>query len=212
MLQSLLNIAVERALRASPRAGALCADLNGRSVTVRCEGAPPVRLAASSRTLTLHWADETEANATLRGGALALLALAGPDAQAVIQRGDITIEGDAEIAQRFRELLALLRPDLEGELGRFIGPVPSHLLVRGARSGLAWSRHVARTALTNTAEYLAHERRALVPRAESEHFMRDVEQLRERLDRLDAQLLLLERRTAAAAGTPAGPTPPPGLD
>jgi ubiquinone biosynthesis protein UbiJ len=203
MLERLFNAAVERALSASPHAAALCASLDGRSISVRCAGAPwALRLTSTGKGLRLRVGDDTPAEAALQGGALSLLALAGPDAQAVIQRGDVKIDGDPEIAQQFRELLALLRPDIEGELGHVVGRVPSHLLMRGLRGGWAWSRYVARTSLTNVAEYLAHERRALVPRAESEHFMRAIEQLRERLDRLDTQMTLLEHRGAAVAGLP----------
>jgi ubiquinone biosynthesis protein UbiJ len=43
----------------------------------------------------------------------------------------------------------------------------------------------------NVAEYLAHERRDLVPRAEAEDFYRSVERLREDLDRLEARAGLL---------------------
>jgi ubiquinone biosynthesis protein UbiJ len=203
MFEGLFNAAVERALGASPHAAALCASLDGRSIGVRCAGAPwALRLTSTGKGLRLRVGDEAPTDAMLHGGALSLLALAGPDAQAVIQRGDVRIDGDAEVAQQFRELLALLRPDVESGLGRFVGPVPSHLLMRGLRRGLAWSRYVARTSLTNVGEYLAHERRVLVPRPESEHFMREVEQLREQLDRLDAQLVLLEHRGAAVAGVP----------
>ena len=41
------------------------------------------------------------------------------------------------------------------------------------------------TGVRNVAEYLAHERRDLVPRAEAEDFYRGVERLREDLDRLE---------------------------
>jgi ubiquinone biosynthesis protein UbiJ len=43
------------------------------------------------------------------------------------------------------------------------------------------------------AEYLAHESRDLVPRAEAEDFYRGVERLREDLDRLEARAQVLHR-------------------
>jgi ubiquinone biosynthesis protein UbiJ len=206
MFEQIWNSAVQRGLYASPRAAALCAALDRRSMAVHCEGTPwSARLVSTGTGLTLRVGDDAPADAAVRGGALSLLALGGPDAQAVMQRGDVRIDGDAEIAQQFRELLALLRPDLEGALAQLLGPVPSHVVMRGLRSGLAWTRYAARTSLTNLSEYLAHERRVLVPRGESEHFMRHVEQLRERLDRLDAHVDLLERRSTVVAGGP-----PPG--
>ncbi len=49
------------------------------------------------------------------------------------------------------------------------------------------------TGVRNVAEYLAHERGDLVPRAEAEDFYRGVERLREDLDRLDARARLMEQ-------------------
>ena len=50
-----------------------------------------------------------------------------------------------------------------------------------------FGRRAATTGVRNVAEYLAHERRDLVPRAEAEDFYRGVERLREDLDRLEAR-------------------------
>jgi ubiquinone biosynthesis protein UbiJ len=56
-----------------------------------------------------------------------------------------------------------------------------------------------RTGVRNMAEYLAHERGDLVPRAEAEDFYRSVERLREDLDRLEARARLIVE--AAAPGS-----------
>jgi ubiquinone biosynthesis protein UbiJ len=129
-----------------------------------------------------------------------LLALAGAEPEAVIQRGDVRIEGDAEIAQQFRELVTLLRPDLEASLSGLVGRSAAHVLMRGLRGAAAWTRSSAWTGVQNLSEYLAHERGDLVPRAEAEHFMRGVDDLREQLDRIEARLTLLERRTRTIPG------------
>jgi ubiquinone biosynthesis protein UbiJ len=50
----------------------------------------------------------------------------------------------------------------------------------------------AQTGVRNVAEYLAHERGDLVPRAEAEDFYRGVERLREDLDRVEARVHLIE--------------------
>jgi ubiquinone biosynthesis protein UbiJ len=45
----------------------------------------------------------------------------------------------------------------------------------------------------NVAEYLGHERRDLIPRAEAEQFLQGVDSLREDVDRLAARIDLLTR-------------------
>jgi ubiquinone biosynthesis protein UbiJ len=195
-----LDAALARALADSPRARELTRELAGRSVTVRLAGAGwAVCLHSRGTALELRAAGGAS-DACISGGALALLGLAGPDAQAVLRRGDARIEGDGEIAERFGELARLLRPDIEHELGRLLGAVPAHLATRAARGALAWGRQAARATLRNAADYLAHESRDLVPAPESEHVMRGAETLREQSDRLDARLAGLERRVAALRG------------
>jgi ubiquinone biosynthesis protein UbiJ len=141
--------------------------------------------------------DDAPADATLAGGPLSLLALAGESPDAVLQRGEVAIGGDAELAQKFRELARLLRPDLEEELSLLLGDVPAHQLGRLARLGLNWSRKAAGTTLANLAEYLGHERADLVPRNEGEQFLRGVDAVREGVDRLGARIELLARRRGA---------------
>jgi ubiquinone biosynthesis protein UbiJ len=142
--------------------------------------------------------DDAPADATLRGGVLSLLALSSDSAQAVIQRGDVVITGDSEVARGFRELAQLLRPDFEEELSLLIGDVPAHQLARLARLGASLSTRAADTTLRNLAEYLGHERGDLVSRNEGEQFLRGVDSLREGVDRLQARLDLLAQRHGAS--------------
>jgi ubiquinone biosynthesis protein UbiJ len=197
MLSATLDNLVNRGLPRSPRARSLCAELAGRSLAIEIRELARLRVASTGVTLTVM-RDEAAAEATLSGGALALLALLSGPPQAALQRGDVTIEGDAELADKFRELAWLLRPDFEEELSLLMGDAPAHQLARLARLGLAFGRRVSGTMLTNAAEYLGHERADLVPRNEGEQFLRGVDALREGVDRLGARLELLARRR----GTP----------
>jgi ubiquinone biosynthesis protein UbiJ len=168
-------------------------------------GATPHATMAHATSPHATMADAGVADATIIGAPLSLLGLAGADSQAVIRRGDVRIEGDPEIAQRFRELGGLLMPDLEAGLSQVLGRTGAHLALRGMRAAADWSRAAARTSLRNVAEYLAHESRDLVSRPEAEHFLRGVERMREQLDRIDARLQLMEQRARTLTG---GPPPP----
>ena len=196
MLSATLDKLLNRGLPRSPRARQLCAQLEGRSIALEVRAITRLRVASTGRTLTVT-RDDAPADATLAGGPLSLLALAGESAAAVLQRGEVVIGGDAELAQKFRELARLLRPDLEEELSLLLGDVPAHQLGRLARLTLHWSRRAAGTTLENLAEYLGHERADLVPRNEGEQFLRGVDTVREGVDRLAARLELLSARRGA---------------
>jgi ubiquinone biosynthesis protein UbiJ len=146
----------------------------------------------TSIRLTRESTEGQPPDAEISGSLLNLAALAGPHPEEVIQRGDVTIRGDAEVAQKFRELAMLLKPDVEEELSRLIGDSPAHQALRLVRLATGFGRRAAQTGVRNVAEYLAHERGDLVPRAEAEDFYRGVERMREDLDRVEARLHLIE--------------------
>ncbi len=196
MLSATLERLLNRALPRSVRARELCAQLAGRSLALEIGDFARLRISCDGTALAVAPGD-APADATLRGGPLALLGLAGPAPQALLQRGAVAISGDAELAQQFRELLGLLRPDPEEDLAGLLGDVTAHQLAHLLRAGAGWSAQAAGTALRNLAEYLAHERGHLVPRHEGEQFLRGVDQLREGVDRAAARLELLARRRGA---------------
>ena len=198
MLTQAVENLLNRNLPRSPRAQELCEALKGRAVSVEARGPGWMLFIESLGTslkLTRNVAPR-EPDAAIGGSLLSLAALAGREPEQVIQRGDVTIRGDAEVAQKFRELFTLLRPDIEEELARLVGDTPAHQAMRLVRMAGGFGRRAVQTGVRNAAEFLAHERGDLVPRAEAEDFYRGVERLREDLDRLDARARLIEQSTA----------------
>jgi ubiquinone biosynthesis accessory factor UbiJ len=201
MLTQAIENLLNRNLPRSPRAQQLCIGLKGKRLRIEATGLGwrlDCESLGGSLRLTRAVADEHVPDAGVAGGLGSLAALAGPSPEAVIQRGDVRITGDAEIAQQFRELAMLLKPDIEEELSKLIGDTPAHQALRLVSAATGFGRKAMRTGVRNMAEYLAHERGDLVPRAEAEDFYRGVERLREDLDRLEARARLLESESAAA--------------
>jgi len=209
-IESLIDRTLARAsMRAqaeSTRARALLGELCGRPLAVQIEGTPwqqqPLILQSNGTALHLLSADAAAAApaaARLIGAPLSLAALLS-DAEGVIRRGDVRIEGDAQLAQRYRELALLLAPDLEHTLSGVLGRSTAHLIMGAARGATETARHAADTSLRNVAEFLAHESGELVSRQEAEHYLRGVEQAREQLDRLEARLDSLMRRLGGLTG------------
>jgi len=192
MLTATLENLLNRGLPRSPRARQLCRELAGTSLGVEVRGMMRMLVRCDGALLQLTDDAAARADAELAGGLFSLLQLAGPAPEAVLQRGAVEIRGDADIARKYRELAQLLKPDPEEELSLAIGDVPAHQLGRLARGAVGWSRHAAATAVRNVAEYLAHERADLVPRAEADQFTSGVDRLRVDVDRLEARIALLK--------------------
>jgi ubiquinone biosynthesis protein UbiJ len=190
MLTAIENV-LNRGLPRSPRARQLCSELDGKSLALDVRGVTRMLVRSSGALVHITHDAAAVADAQVSGSPLSLLALGGQSPEAVLQKGTVEIRGDAEIARKYRELAHLLMPDLEEELSLAIGDVPAHQIGRLARAVSGWSRQTAKTAARNVAEYLAHERADLVPRAEAEQFTSGVDRLREDVDRLEARIKLL---------------------
>ena len=193
MITEILENMLNRNLAVSPAARELCAALRGRRLAIYAESVGyDVAVESVGDSLKLMRPAPDESAAQVRGTPLSLLALAGAEPGNVIRRGAVRIDGDAEVAQQYQKLLQLLRPDFVEELSRLIGDAPAHRVSGLAQAAASYGRQVAATALQNTVDYLAHEKGALVPRAEAEALFRDIKQLRDDAARLASRLTQLE--------------------
>ena len=194
-VEALLN----RCIDSSAQAAALARRLQGTSLQIDIDGITRIRASAHQGRLALLAADDSAADASISGSLPALLQLLKGGANREPGRPAAQILGDAEIANRYRELFVLARPDPEEELSRWIGDFPARRLSQLAERALERARHACRTAGENIAEYLQEEGRDLVNKTELEEFLRGVDELRETADRIEARLGRLEARLNGAA-------------
>jgi len=193
--EALLN----RCIDSSAQAAAVARRLQGTSLQVDIEGMTRIRATARQGRLTLLAGDDSAADAAISGSLPALLQLFKGGANREPGTPAAQIRGDAEIANRYRELFVLARPDPEEELSRWIGDLPARRVSLLAQRALSLVRRARRTAGENIAEYLQEEGRDLVNRTELEEFLRGVDELRETADRIEARLGRLEQRLKGAA-------------
>jgi ubiquinone biosynthesis accessory factor UbiJ len=189
MLLSRLEELLNRNVAGSRRAQELCRRLDGRALELQLTGTPlAIFLTARDGRIELAERRDSPADARLSGTPLALLTLAGPRAEGGLRSGNVRIEGDAEIAQAFRELLEQTRPDFEEELSRVVGDVAARRVANLARGLLDFGRRAADSLATSAAEYLQEEGRDVPVRPEVEEFLREVDRLRDDVERLEARL------------------------
>jgi len=188
-----LAAVLNRNVAQSNRASALTVQLDGRTLSLVLEGTPlTLYFRVADGRIAIDSAQPGEADASLSGSPLALLSLAGPGAEDRLRGSAIRIAGDAEVAQRFRDLLQQAQPDFEEELSRMVGDVAAHRVAGLARGLFDWGRKAAGSLSTSVAEYLQEESRDLPTRIEVEEFLEAVDRLRESADRFEARLARLE--------------------
>ena len=190
-----------RGIEGSTQAGALAQRLGGTSLRLDIDGFPPLRAGIAGNRLAFVAEDaaaDAAADASISGSPFALLRLA----RGAAARGNLAtaqVRGDAEIANQYRQLFALARPDLEEELSRIVGDLPARRLAQFARQSFHWMRQARRATGENIAEYLQEESRDLVNKPELDEFLHGVDGLREAADRVEARLARLERRFKGSA-------------
>jgi ubiquinone biosynthesis accessory factor UbiJ len=195
-LQALLN----RNIAASAAARAACRRLADKTLALHVNASSDntlfsIFVSCGNDKISLAARSDLPIAATLSGSPSAYLSMLRSTPEAVMRAGGVRIEGDAEVAQGFRDLLAAARPDVEEELARLVGDVAAHQLGNLARGALQFGRRVADTVTANISEYLTEESRDAVGRVEVDEFIRAVDKLRDDVDRAEAKLALLERQT-----------------
>lgn len=188
--------ATERCLNAlleeSTSARELLETMQDKSLGLRIVG-PDVELILSvhGQTLRLARGQASDATAVLCATPLSLLELLQRGRSARLDESGASFSGDAETLEEFVRVLELARPDLEEELARWTGDVVAHEAARIVRSGRAWADRALDALTQNTAEYLQEESRDLPSRHEAEGFFRDVETIRDDVERALARARLL---------------------
>jgi len=202
--------AVERFLNAqldaSTPARRDVAALAGRQLGIVLVG-PEIELvlAAESGRLRLRRAAAAAADVTVAGTPLALLEALRAGKSGLVGRREIVVTGDVQVLESFSELLRHLRPDFEEALAGAVGDIVAHEAVRFAAAVGDWGRRALAALALNSAEYLQEESQTLPARHEIEVFARDVEALRDAVERVAARVSHLHaRRAGAGNGSAAG--------
>lgn len=123
--------------------------------------------------------------ATLSGVLSQLPFLRTPGAPPV---GKLRINGDAELARRLQKLAQRFDPDWEKPFAEAFGPLLGPQIASVLREGLKTGMTVAKKFSRDAADYLTEESRDLVGNAELSAFLDDVDELRDRVERLAARM------------------------
>ena len=104
------------------------------------------------------------------------------------------VDGDTEFASALSRIAANIDWDFEEDLSRVFGDIAAHRLATAARAAAAWPKQATTSIATGLAEYLSEEKHLLVTPLRAGEFVRDVDELRDAVERLDKRIEHLQRR------------------
>jgi ubiquinone biosynthesis protein UbiJ len=197
-----LEAALARLLRLDPAAAERLATLNGQSVELTWTGPGwGFRMEVVDGAVKLAPRDpEREPDLAVRGALSGVLAaMVSMRERGVLPTGAVKMSGDPGLARALGEVAEKFRPDLEAELTARLGPVWGPQLARALVSGASWARESAKSLVGDAVVHLRDDTGDLVPRAEVDTFLDDVDRLRDRVDHAAERLAALQARVRSAA-------------
>jgi ubiquinone biosynthesis protein UbiJ len=134
-----------------------------------------------------YW--EGEVTAAIRGNASDFADLAtATDPTAALINGHLELQGDSAPLIELQKILAGLDMDWEAPLVNAFGDIAGHQLAQALRGLFSWGQQASASFLRQLEEFIHEEARLAPPRLEVEDFYQDVQQLNQRVDRLQARI------------------------
>lgn len=106
----------------------------------------------------------------------------------LIQQGELDLEGDLHIAQRFSVLMNSVDIDWEEHLSSYVGDVAAHTIASGAEKAVNGAKKALQRWQSAAGNALVEEKQIAVHRLEVMHFADQVTDLRDYLARSEARL------------------------
>ncbi|MGB0955411.1 MAG: ubiquinone biosynthesis accessory factor UbiJ [Panacagrimonas sp.] len=190
------EVALNRYLRLEAAVADRCTALQGRSIDLHLQGPEwTCRIEFMPGGVRVVPDPEGEANVSLRGTpiklAQAIRQQMNDNAPAISASG-LRIEGDAELLQRFGQMMQQVGFEPEEWLAPLVGGPAAHRIIQGVKGLLSWGQRSGERLGLDTVEYFREETRDVARHSDAEEWTRGIEKLRERLDRSEARLQRLE--------------------
>lgn len=180
---------LNRNIQATTPARELCKKLKGTVVAIRVrDTALTAWFIVHDDSLELTTEAELEPDVLISGSILTLASMAGESGVRSIRAGSLELTGDPVLADDFQRLLTYAKPDIEEELSGIVGDAAAHRIGEFARGVSNWGREARSTMGDNIREYLQEESRDVPSRYEVDRFAKNVSDLRDDVDRLEARI------------------------
>jgi ubiquinone biosynthesis protein UbiJ len=187
---------INRYIALDPEGAERLAGLHGRVIVIEVAGfGTRLYLIPGISGIQLYGDYAGEPGCVLRGTPLALARM-GVSRQKEDQlfSGEVQIEGDTHLAQKFGDLVGGLEVDWEEQFSRLVGNGLAHQVGNRVRAAWRWSRRTGDTLAEDLKEYLQEEVRLLPSQYEVRAFLNDIDLLRDDVERLTARVERLAKK------------------
>ncbi len=148
-----------------------------------------VKPSAAGITLTANY--EEKADVVIKATPSALLGMLSAEK---FGAGDVEINGNVGLAQKFQSILRSMDIDWEEYLSQFVGDIAAHKMGNFARGMQSFIKATVKTIGLDVSEYLRYEKEVVMDKSELNDFIDAVDQLRNDVDRLQQRIQRLDKQ------------------
>ncbi len=176
----------------------------GRIISIEIEGlGTRLTLIPGPDRVQVFGAYDATPDCLIRGAPLALLRMmTASRKESQLSSGAVQIEGDTAVAQSLSGALAGLDIDWEEQLARVLGDPIANQIGRALRAAGDWGGRTGESVRANVKEYLEQGSRLLPTRYEVNEYLRQVDTLRDDVERLAERIARLAALADAERGSP----------
>lgn len=183
-------------LRLDPHTKKSLSSIDGKVIRVEVSSPSMVlHLIIVDNTIDVEGSFDAEPDVTISGRASDLMSLRiGNDA---LYSGAVKLDGDTAVGEQLRSIISNIDIDIEDVVAPLTGDTLARQIGRAGSSLGAWLGETGASINRNTSEYLQEEAQILAPNSEVIRYSTEVDELREKADRLDARVRILEKKRSS---------------
>lgn len=185
-----LEFAINTALRLDPQAQQKMHQFAGRVISFEVtDGLGVFYLVNDETQFHLSFMSEKPAEVAISGSVFAMIrCFIHKNPTQEFSSGGLTLFGDMDLAEELLSLFSLLEIDWEEQLSKITGDVVAHSVYGTLGQLTRWGKESVKAFFRNGSEYLQEETPVLAPIPAIQAFIKDVDTLRDDVQRLEARI------------------------
>ena len=190
MLLDLLELASNKTLEHDPSTQARLVKLQGKTMTLHIKSLEQ-SLSITPYPEGLEFSNDVpeQVDVTLSATLSALIKISRDGMEnAELEAGELEIQGDPIIGQRFAQIIADLNIDWESLLAEQIGEAPAKLISVSATQAREFAKESQSQIKSMLSRLLTDDLDLVAEKSDVEHFLDDVDELRADVDRLAVRI------------------------
>ena len=191
-----IEAAINRYLSLDPEAVEKLVKLSGKVIKMELTGInKSIYMLPNATGMQVMMQCDEAADTVLRGTPLSLFKMSVvPNAASMLLKGEVKISGDTKLGHQFKNIFSSMDIDWSEPLASIMGDGLAYQITQSGKRLSHWGKDALKSVSISLSEYLQEESRDVVTGTELDIYCKNVDQLRDGVDRLQAKI----RRTIKA--------------